>query len=166
MVASGSLVVPNKTTISGTVDHAHEAAQASRFGNLHGGGVVHFGNNTPGIEGYFIKAGTDAKVPFSLKDLSGAGNIKNVFREIKSNAKQIIKHEAKPQGDPMGLPLGTGKDTLIHVNTPQFTADEIINFVNSSKPNIFQPEVFRQILIDTKSGVVTIDQARKASIWK
>jgi hypothetical protein len=87
-------LVQSRTTISGTVDHPHEAAQAKRFGDLHGGGTVSFGNSTPGIEGYFNKSGTDIKVPFSLKDLSGAGKIKNVFREIKSNAKQIQKHEA------------------------------------------------------------------------
>jgi hypothetical protein len=161
-------VAPNKvsTTIRGSVDHPHEAIQARRFGDLYGGGVIDFGNVTPGIEGYFIKQGADIKTPFSLKNLSGTGNVKNIFREIKSNARVIQKHESLPQSDAMSLPLGTSQNAVIHVNCPQFSAQEIISFVEGSKPNIFQSNVFKEILIDTNSGVVVIDAAKNASLRK
>jgi hypothetical protein len=162
------VIPPNKvsTIIRGSVDHPHEAIQAMRFGDLYGGGVIDFGNVTPGIEGYFIKQGTDIKTPFSLKNLSGAGNVKNIFREIKSNARVIQKHESLPQSDAMSLPVGTSQNAVIHVNCPQFSAQEIISFIRGSKPNIFQLNVFKEILIDTNSGVVVIDAAKKASLRK
>jgi len=68
------------------------------------------------------------------------------------NAKQISKHEALPGSDPMALPGGTGVNTIAHVQSPQFSANKIIDFVNNSKSNIFQENVFKAILIDTKDG--------------
>jgi hypothetical protein len=64
----------------------------------------------------------------------------------------------------MSLPVGTSQQTIIHVNTPQFSAKEVIDFISSSKSNIFQPNVFKEILVDTKSGVVLIDSSRNVTI--
>ena len=64
----------------------------------------------------------------------------------------------------MSLPTGTGASTIIHVSSPQFSVDEIVRFVDSSKDNIFHPGVFDEILIEAADGIVVIDAARMVSI--
>ena len=103
-------------------------------------------------------------IPVSLKNKPDALSVKAIFRELKENAKQIEKHEALPSSDPMSLPKGTGSNTVAHVQSPQFTSKEVIDFVNNSNPNKFQPNVFKEILIDTKDGIVIVDSSRKANM--
>ncbi|MFA0809928.1 RHS repeat-associated core domain-containing protein [Microbulbifer epialgicus] len=158
--------VPDKpeVIIRGTVDFPHEGPQAIRFGELHGGGVFDFGDSKQGIEGYFTQAGSGQEIPVSLKNKPETSNLKNIFRKIKENAGQIQKAESWPSSHVNHLPEGTGREAVIHVQTPQFNAQQVIDHVDNSKANIFLENVYKEILIDTSDGLVVIDAERKASL--
>ncbi|HKT98953.1 MAG TPA: RHS repeat-associated core domain-containing protein [Paraburkholderia sp.] len=153
---------PTPVTISGVCDNPHEEVQAKRFGEILGGGEFKFPERDAsgvytkgrqGIEGYFETPGGD-NIPVSLKDLDQPP--KNVFRTIRENAGQIKKASQKPPTDPHYLPPGTLGQTIVHVQARNLTVQDITDFLDNSKPNVFPQDPFKEIIIDTSDGVVRI----------
>jgi hypothetical protein len=140
--------------IKGTPDATHEAAQATRFGQLEGGGEFEFlSNYSEGIEGYFTPKGSTERIPVSLKNMPNVKSIKGAFREMRQNVPHVIK-------------AGGANKTLLFTSLPQYTTDDVLNFLASSKPNVLpQPAgVFKEIIIDCSDGVVVIDAAGLAKL--
>ncbi|WP_081771954.1 RHS repeat-associated core domain-containing protein [Paraburkholderia nodosa] len=153
---------PAQVTISGVCDNPHEEVQARRFGEILGGGEFKFPERDAsgaytkgrqGIEGYF-ETPDGKNIPVSLKDLDQPP--KNVFRTIRENAGQIKKAALKPPTDPHYLPPGTLGQTIVHVQARNLTTQEITDFLDNSKPNVFPQDPFKEIIIDTNNGVVRI----------
>jgi hypothetical protein len=142
-------------TVSGVFKEG-EDAQAMRFGQLQGGGDFAFASNAnrTGIEGYFTDSG-GGQIPVSLKQLS-TDNVKNVFRVIRGNADQISGAEVLSEGNNQSLPVGTVQKTVIYVETPNIGKSVITDYVNSASGNIFRPNAFSSIILNSSDGVIII----------
>jgi len=147
-----------KTKIKGDVDYEKERVQAINYGNRKGGGTIEFGDSEMGIEGYFIPENSTDKIPFSLKRLVTETPI-NVFREIRQNAKKIRKASNK---EGTGIKLGTEVNTEINIIVENINKKDLLEFIESSKPNIFPQEgTFKEIVIETVDGLLKFDKNNK-----
>jgi len=132
-------------TLKGAASAAHEPAQAIRFGQLEGGGEFAFlGNSSQGIEGFFTAKGSAERIPVSLKDFSGTGNLRNIIGRINKNANNIAA-------------VGQAGKTVLFADLPQFTVNEVRTFVENG-PLLRTPTegVFQRLIFACKDGTVEV----------
>jgi hypothetical protein len=124
-----------------------------------GGGSFEFSPDPSqaGIEGIFTTL-EGRKIPISLKRTEKVPNpnVKNIFREIKDNAKTIREKISSNPYLAAHCKLGNEANTIIQLDTPDFTFQEIMAYYESIPPDrrvlLFGgDDVFRQIRIIDKN---------------
>jgi hypothetical protein len=114
-----------------------------------------------GIEGIFTTL-DGRKIPISLKATKSSvtPNVKNIFREIKDNAAKIRDNISTDPYLSINCKLGNEANTIIQLETPDFTIQEIMDYYNSIPSDrrvlLFGgDDVFRQIRIVDKNFLNT-----------
>ena len=133
-------------SVEGTPDTPEELPQSIRLAELEGGGTIKFLDGIPqGIEGYFVPSGGTIGKPFSLKNFSKTGKLRNIIGRINDNKDNIQK-------------VGITDPVLLRIEMTQFSAAEIKNFVdNGPIKNMPLEGVFEKIYFDASDGTVVVD---------
>lgn len=137
--------------ITGDAKNLTEYADAVKFSYLNGGGEFKFSpnKNQQGIEGYFINQ-AGHKIPVSLKNLE-TSSPRKVVTVINKNAKSILDAEALPSNNPHKLPIGTLKDTILHIQTPNITRQQLVDEIKNY-PLQGNGGKYKTIIFETKDG--------------
>jgi hypothetical protein len=135
----------NSVTLEGVADAAHEAAQATRFGQMEGGGRFRFlGNSSQGIEGFFTPSGSQLEIPVSLKDFSSTGNLRNILQRINRNAAQVSA-------------AGYAGRTVLHATVRQTTVEQMEAFIGGGPLQRMASEgTFTRLVFECSDGIVEI----------
>lgn len=137
--------------ITGDAKNLTEYADAVKFSYLKGGGEFKFSpnKNQQGIEGYFINQ-AGHKIPVSLKNLE-TSSPRKVVTVINKNAKSILDAEVLPSNNPHKLPIGTLKDTILHIQTPNITRQQLVDEIKNY-PLQGNGGKYKTIIFETKDG--------------
>ncbi|UZA55753.1 hemagglutinin repeat-containing protein (plasmid) [Moraxella bovis] len=151
--------------ITGEPKDLKEYNDASKFTYLNDGGEFKFSEtkNQQGIEGYFVNQLGD-KIPISLKNLE-TSSPRKVMTVINKNAKSILEAEALPSNNPHKLPIGTLNDTVLHIQTPNISKQQLVDEL-TNYPFQGNGGKYKIIIFETKDGGFTLQNGKIESYPK
>lgn len=111
-----------------------------------GGGTFEFlGSQAQGVDGRFTPAGSEQSAPVSLKNFQETDRMSNIIGRINRNAERVRE-------------AGHAGDCVLHVETPQFGADDLQRFIDDGPIAKMPSEgVFRSLVFECRDATIVVD---------